>query len=547
MRTILLILMTFLSFTVVAKPTLIININGYHIVEQKLTDFKALAFENNKVIATYQNPSVLDLSKYNVLDGNGNTLLPGLIDSHGHVMAWGQVLSQVNLLSATSEVDAVVKVQRFSQDKELEWVVGFGWNQEHWQDKEFPSAKTLDRVFPDIPVWLTRIDGHAGWANSAAMELAGVSKATQDPEGGEILRLANGQPSGVFVDNAMELITNQMPPQDFDYTRKMIQQGLQDLARYGLTSVHDAGVTEMELKAYIALADDNEMPIRSYIMLDANIASFRLLIKDGAHYHHNGKAELSSVKILADGALGSRGAALLQGYHDRTDYHGEMLLSDKELESQMYSAMMMGLQVNTHAIGDKANRKVLDAYEKLIKLTKTEHLRHRIEHAQVLDKADIPRIKQLGLIASMQPTHATSDMHMAEDRLGEARLEGAYAWRTLLENGTQLAFGSDFPIEHANPFYGIHAALTRQNHKGMPHNGWRPQEALTLTQALKAFTIDGAYAARQERKLGSLESGKLADFIIIDRDITKIAPSQVWQTQVLQTWVDGEKVYQKPD
>ncbi len=534
-----------LSFSSFAETSLITNIKGYSVNDGKLTQFKAIAFKGDKIDRIFgQDEPLPDDADIKLIDGQGQTMLPGLIDAHGHVLGYGLSLMRVQLRGAKSEQDVVERVQLFrAENPELNWIQGRGWNQVLWPEKSFPTAATLDKHFPNTPVWLRRIDGHAGWANSAAIKLANIGAQTQSPQGGEIVRDANGEPTGVFIDNAMDLITENIPSLTRSEQKSVLLTSMNALAKLGLTSVHDAGVGSMTLEVYRSLAQSEQMPIRVYAMVSAADEEFESLMEKGPYQDPRDKLVISSVKISSDGALGSRGAALIEDYSDLPGHKGLLLYSDAKLTNTMKMAMEAGFQVNTHAIGDNANKLVLDNYERLIKQTGTRNLRHRVEHAQVLRLVDIPRFANLNVIASMQATHATSDKNMAEERLGSERIKGAYAWRKLLGSGAIIAAGSDFPIESANPFFGLHASATRQDQQNLPEGGWYSQEKMTLSEALNSFTRDAAFSAHQENQIGQLKPGMKADFILIDSDIFNIEPESLWQTKVNQTWVDGVRIY----
>ncbi|MCJ8301871.1 amidohydrolase family protein [Shewanella sp.] len=529
----------------VRHTTIIKNLNGYTLSQGELVTFSAIQFTDNKIDKLFTTKVPDQLAKeILVIDAAGKTMLPGLIDAHGHVLGWGLNLMRTNLRGSQSEDEAVTRTIEFRKlNPELSWIQGRGWNQVLWPSKIFPTAATLDKHFPNTPVWLRRVDGHAGWANTAAMKLAGINNDTQAPEGGEIIRTKTGEPSGVFIDNAMSLISKSIPDLSVTEQETVLKTAMTDLARLGLTSVHDAGVGSDTITAYKNLANKNEMPVRVYGMVAAGDPHFSAIMAKGPYHHASGMLDFSSVKISSDGALGSRGAALIEDYSDLHGHKGLLLHSDKQLKNYMLTAMQAGFQVNTHAIGDHANKLVLDAYEDLIQQTNTKALRHRVEHAQILRLADIPRFAELGVVASMQATHATSDKNMAEDRVGPKRIEGAYAWHKLLQANAVIAAGSDFPVESANPFFGLHASVTRQDHNNQPANGWYPDEKMTVTQALNSFTVAAAYSAHQEHSIGQLAPGMTADFILIDQDLVEGNPQTIWQTQVLETWINGIKVF----
>ena len=524
------------------------NVNGYTLdAGGKLQHFAAMLVEDGKVLATGNHA---DMAKRagdaRVIDGKGRTLLPGLIDAHGHVMGLGAMTLQADVTGTTSLDAALAKIKTFAAThKDDPWILGRGWNQVIWKLGRFPTAKELDAVVSDRPVFLSRIDGHAGWANSAALKLAGVSKDTKDPVGGRIERDAEGNPSGVFVDAAMGLIGRKIPPPTEAQRSAALSSALDMMASVGLTGVGDAGIDVDTFNLYKRFADEGKLSARIYAMIHGTGKDFDVISKDGPliGYGHD-FLSVRSVKLYADGALGSRGAAMLMPYSDDAKNSGLLFSPPAEMTAMISKALGKGYQVCVHAIGDKANREVLDSFAAAYKKhPEGKKLRNRIEHAQIVSVDDIPRFVDLDLIASMQPTHATSDMNMAEDRVGHERIKGAYAWRTFLKQGTRIAGGSDFPVESPNPFFGLHAAVTRQDHEGHPPGGWYPKQALTMTEALRAFTLDAAYAEHEEDTLGTLEPGRWADFILVDQDIFKVDPGKVWKTKVLQTWVGGKSVY----
>ncbi len=530
--------------------TLLHNINGYTLdSDRELHAFHALQFVDDTVLRIYREGEPLpDRDDVQRIDGDGRTVLPGLIDAHGHILNYGLSLLRVDLTGTSTEAGAAQRVADFLATNDgLEWVQGRGWNQVLWDSNAFPEARSLDEAAGDTPVWLTRVDGHAGWANSAAMELAGVDATTADPEGGQILRDEEGRPTGVFVDNAMALISRNIPETSLEERKYALELALDSLAAQGLTSVHDASISALTEQAYREMQVDGDMSVRVNAMLAGTDPELPRLLADGHFVSDDGMLKIDSVKISADGALGSRGAALIEDYSDDPGNRGLLLHEPTTLTGLMEQAMRADFQVNVHAIGDRANELVLDGFEQLIPVTGTRDRRHRVEHAQVLQYEDIMRFSELGVIASMQTTHATSDKNMAEDRLGPVRILGAYAWRSLLEAGAVIANGSDFPVESPNPFYGLHAAITRQDHQNEPPTGWYPEERMTAEEAFTSFTLDAAWAGHQEHRLGTLEPGKAADFIVIDRDIFAVDPEEIWRTEVLETWVNGRRVYARGD
>ncbi len=543
-KTISLILIAFVHFSSFSQTTLLKNINGYTLNEAgQLIQFSAIQFTNDRIDKLFSSNDMIPKKDIEIFDGHGKTLLPGLIDAHGHVLSYGLSLMQVNLNGAISEQAAVQRAINFHQvNKEPQWLLGRGWNQVLWESKKYPQAVSLDEYFKNTPIWFERIDGHAGWANSKAMLLAGIDHTSVSPDGGEIIRDAKGNPTGVFIDNAMNLITDNIPKTSSQEMKLALVKAMKALAKVGLTSVHDAGISNANIEAYKTLAAENNMPIRVNAMIDINDKNLNALLQQGHFKTPDDKFIINSVKISADGALGSRGAALVHEYSDLANHKGLLLYNQQTLALLIKTAMDANFQVNTHAIGDLANKIILDLYEKLITTTQTKQMRHRIEHAQILRLQDIPRFDELGVIASMQATHATSDKNMAQDRLGEERILGAYAWQKLLKANAVIAGGSDFPVESANPFFGLHASVTRQDQQNQPEAGWLPKESMSIIQALKTFTLNAAFAAHQENIIGTLGKNKKADFILIDQDIFKVKSTEIWKTKVLQTWVDGKKV-----
>ncbi|MCK7459228.1 amidohydrolase [Idiomarina aminovorans] len=526
------------------------NMKGYTLTspageQAVLQEFSSMLVENGKIQAIGGDALVQRFTEAdNTVDMQGKTVFPGLTDAHGHIQSLGSSLLQVDLRDTNSVSAAVQKVRTYAgEHPKMQWITGRGWNQEQWQQKVFPTAAHLDEVVTDRPVWLMRVDAHAGWANTEALRLAGIDKDTVAPQGGEIIRDEQGNPTGVLVDNAMQLVADIIPEPTLEQQRAAYELAFQHLIKLGITSVHDAGINSDEISIYKGLQNQGRMPLRVYGMIAATEPKLPQLLAEGPYESNDQKLTIRSVKIYADGALGSRGAALIEPYSDDHDNHGLMVTSEEKIRDLYELIIPHGFQVNTHAIGDRANRIVLDNMADIYQELGGRNLRNRIEHAQIVHPDDLKRFNELNLIASMQPTHATSDKNMAEDRLGSERMVGAYAWQTLLEQGTVVAAGSDFPVELANPFYGLHAAVTRQSRDNMPAGGWYAEEKMSLKQALRSFTIDAAYSAWQEKSLGSLEPGKWADFIVLEQDPFAVDSSDIWQTKVEQTYVAGERVY----
>ncbi|MDB4426593.1 amidohydrolase family protein [Porticoccaceae bacterium] len=524
---------------------LIDNIQGYSFNNQReLFNFSAMAIRDGKVLATGDSEIAANYPKAEKFDGQGKTLIPGIIDAHGHVSSLGFTLLSIDVRGLASARQAAEKVANYAAEQpQLQWIKGRGWNQVLWPDQQFPTAALLDQFIDDRPVWLNRVDGHAGWANSAAMKAAGIDKNTLSPAGGEILRDADGIPTGVFIDNAMDLIAQAVPKPTADEITVALDTVSKHLLKLGITSTHDAGVSATEHALYRELADSGAMQVRLYGMISSTDPELEQILAAGHSLGSNDMYSARSIKIYTDGALGSRGAALIEPYQDRPDHSGLLLTSAEQLRQLFSLATKAEFQVAIHAIGDKGNRIALDEIEHAYNTVGGRHLRHRIEHSQVVALSDLPRFKSLDVIPSMQPTHATSDMNMAEDRIGAERLKGAYAWRSFLNQGSRVVSGSDFPVELAAPFDGIHAAVTRQNKANQPEGGWIAEEAMTIKETMRSFSIDAAWAAHQEDRLGGLTPGKWADFILLDQDIYHIAPKDLWKTQVLETWLAGERVF----
>ncbi|HVI26307.1 MAG TPA: amidohydrolase [Xanthomonadaceae bacterium] len=480
------------------------------------------------------------------LDFGDATLVPGLIDAHGHVEGLGLSHLSADLVGTSSKDEVLARLRAFERTLPAgAWLTGRGWDQNDWQDKRFPSAADLDAAFPDRPVWLSRIDGHAGWANSAAMRAVGRDLGGDwQPEGGRIERV-DGQPTGIFVDAATALVDDAVPPLDEATETRALELAMRDAVAHGLTGVHDAGVPLREMRIYQRLADAGRLPLRITAFADGGNAALDWLCSDGLYRHPAGRLQMRTVKLYADGALGSRGAALLADYSDDPGNRGLLVTAPAELERIAAKAKGCGVQVATHAIGDRGNEIVLDIYARLLgeDATTTDH-RWRIEHAQVLAPQDLPRLARLHVIASMQPTHATSDMPWAEDRLGPDRINGAYAWRHLRDSGARLALGSDFPVESVDPRLGLYAAATRTDAEGAPPGGWHPEDKLTAFEALRGFTLDAAYAGFAEDEVGSLAAGKRADFVVLAEDPLAIDPAGLRTLTVRATYVDGKPVYE---
>jgi predicted amidohydrolase YtcJ len=520
----------------------VINAHIYT-VNARMPQAKALAVRQGKIVAVGEDVSKLIGAATKVVDAHGATIIPGLIDSHGHVRGLGTALDTVDLRGIQSEKEIAAKVREAArQAKPGEWVLGRAWDQNLWATKQFPGAESISAAAPDNPVALTRVDGHAVWANKKAMDLADINAATKDPKGGRLMRDGSGKPTGVFLDNAMALVNRKIPAPTPEQIERRLLHALQECARLGMTTVHDAGVEQADIDGYKSLIRKGLMPIRVYAMvrgpsgptLDAWLAKGPEI---------GDYLTVRSIKLVADGALGSRGAAMLEPYSDDPGNRGLLILDRAVIRGVAEKAVARGFQVNTHAIGDAANRAAIDAYGDVLK-GPNDH-RFRVEHAQVVAPEDFAKFKQFSVIASMQATHATSDMPWAETRLGPERVKGAYAWQTFMKLGIRVTDGSDFPVESPNPLWGLYAAMTRQDKTGQPAGGWFPNQRMTREQALRSWTAEGAYAAFEENKKGSLETGKMADFIMLSGDVMTMPEIEIAKTRVTMTVVAGKIVHQE--
>lgn len=476
----------------------------------------------------------------------GAVVYPGFVDAHGHLLGLGQLRDNLDLRGKSrEEILALVKA-RVAKAAPGQFISGRAWDQNLWTDKSFPTARELSTVSPDNPVVLRRVDGHALWVNEAMLAKAGLAGPVvpADPDGGRILRDAAGKPAGVFVDNAMALVGKAIPALDTAQQRRLFGIAFEACARAGLTGVGDASGDGRETIAMLReLAREKKIPIRVYATLGPGDPSFDELLEKGPF--DEGLLTVRAVKLYADGALGSRGAALLQDYTDEPGNRGLVLTPPETLQAIVAKCFRKGWQVWTHAIGDRANRLILDTYEKALARIKPADPRPRVEHAQILAPEDLPRFAKLGVIACVQPTHATSDMSWAETRVGPSRIAGAYAWRQLVRSGARLAGGSDFPVESEDPLLGFYAAVTRQDAGGRPAGGWRPEERLTRYEALRLFTSDNAWASFTEKTRGKIAPGFDADLTILDRDIASesLPFAEIPKAKVLMTIVGGDVVF----
>jgi predicted amidohydrolase YtcJ len=517
-----------------------------HTAAARMSRATAMAIRHGRIVQIGNEPSVAPLigAGTRVLDLGGLTVLPGLVDSHGHMLGLGSLLTEVDVTGTASYAAVIESVRVHSAHAPAgEWIQGRGWDQNDWAEKSFPEHAALSAAVPDHPVAIARVDGHALLVNRRALELAHVTRETPDPPGGEILRDAAGEPTGVLVDNAEELVTALIPPLGPAQREARLLAAMRECARYGLTLVGDAGIGRETWDAYQALLARGTFPIRINAMASVPGELADELLARGPQ--GGDRLMLRTLKLVADGALGSRGALLSADYSDQPGHRGLETLPFDSLERVAVRARAKGLQVRVHCIGDLANTRTLDAFERAFGGRPRPALRWAIEHAQVVRPEDVRRFARLGVVASMQATHATSDGPWAERRLGPERVTWSYAWREFLDAGARFANGSDFPVESVNPMLGLYAAITRRDLAGeLPAEGWRSQERLTPGEALKSFSIWGAWLAFRDRDLGSLEIGKQADFIVVDHDPVLGAPADLLQARVLRTVVAGETVYE---
>lgn len=510
---------------------------------------EAIAITGDRIAAVGSSADILKMKgpSTRVIDVRGATILPGLHDSHGHFTGLGASL-QVLRLRGTASWEQIVGMvrRRAASARPGEWIQGRNWDQNDWPVKEFPSHELLSNAAPNNPVYLTRVDGHAAVVNKAALDAAGVTKDTKDPDGGRIIRDAQGNPTGVLVDQAMGLVSRSIPRLSPAQLEEQILLADAEARKLGLTMVHDAGANTETVDAYKRLIDAGKLQTRLYVMLRGPMGMLKPHFDKGPLVNYgNHHLAVRAVKISADGALGSRGAALLEPYADEPGNSGLLVNPPEEVYAQTLAASKTGFQMCVHAIGDRANRMVMDTFERVqTEVPGSRALRMRNEHAQILDAADIPRFVKLNVIASMQATHATSDLPWAPARLGPARIEeGAYVWQKLLKSGAILANGSDFPVEEPNPMLGFYASITRQDPSGHPPTGWQPDQRLSREETLKSFTMNAAFAAHAEQHLGSLTAGKLADLVVLSKDVMQVPPKEILTTTVTTTVIGGKIVH----
>ncbi|PRY87972.1 amidohydrolase [Mongoliibacter ruber] len=518
---------------------LIVHNATIYTVDEGFSIAQAFAVKDNRYVAVGGNSSILsNYESENVIDMGGKPIYPGFIDAHAHFYRYGLGLQVADLLGAESEEELVKRVKdHHDRNPEVAWILGKGWDQNLWDGKEFPTKHALDSLFPDTPVLLTRIDGHAALVNQKALTLGGITARTE-MVGGKVI-LEDGKPTGVLIDNAIKLVSAKVPDASEEESRNALLGAQENCFAVGLTTVVDAGLEIATIDLIKKMQEENTLKMRMYAMVNPSEANL-------AHYFEKGpyqddKLTVKSFKIYGDGALGSRGAALLRPYHDHSDNYGFLLKNPEEFDELAKQMYEHGFQMNTHCIGDSANRTLLDIYAKYLK--GKNDLRWRIEHAQIVSKEDMPKFAKYSIIPSVQPTHATSDMYWAEQRLGPFRIKTAYAYKDLLDQNNMLALGSDFPVEHINPLYGFHSAVARKDAENWPEDGFQSENRITREQALKGMTIWAAYANFEEDLKGSIEPGKLADFVVLENDIMIVDRKDIRGIQVKNTYIGGEKVF----
>lgn len=520
---------------------LIVHNGVIYTVDSLFTQQQAFAVKDGKFVAIGTSEDILShYTSDSVIDAKGQAVYPGFYDPHSHFLGLGSKLDAADLVGTTSYQDVVDRLKAFrAEHPDRAWLLGRGWDQNDWTDKSFPDKSLLDQAFPDVPVLLTRIDGHASLVNSKALQLAKVTGASK-VEGG-LVELKNGQPTGILVDNASRLVTKVIPPYSEEDKRKIIKIAEANCLSYGLTTVSDAGISRENIELIDKMHKEGSLKIRDYAMISISMENMDYYIPKGPY--QSDRLTVRAFKIYADGALGSRGACLLEPYADAPT-SGFLLSSAETLESYTARIAQSDFQANTHCIGDSANRLMLDLYGKYLKGPNDR--RWRIEHAQIVSKADVPKFGKFSVIPSVQPTHTTSDMYWAGERLGPERVKTAYAFKDLLKQNGFIPLGSDFPVEAVNPLFGFHSAVARMDDQGFPPGGFQEENALTREEALKGMTIWAAYSNFEDKTRGSIEKGKFADFVILDKDIMKIPLNEVRGTKVMRTVIGGESLYTAP-
>jgi len=519
------------------KADLIVKNATVYTVDQKFRKVDAFAIKNGKFEAAGSKKQILQ--KYtsdSILDMDGKYIYPGFIDPHCHFYGYSMNLTEVDLSETQSFDEIIEELKLYNKKNEAEWLVGRGWDQNKWKEKKFPDKSKLDKIFPDTPVYLTRVDGHAAIINSKALEIAGINAQTR-VSGGKIIKEDN-EPTGILIDNAMNLVSDKIPEPTKKEQINALQKGEQNCFNVGLTMVADAGLKYAPTHLMDSLQKAGKMQMNTYVMLSPTQDNIDTFVKQGVYKTE--KMHIQSIKLFADGALGSRGACLLEPYSDDPDNYGLLVSEPSELRKLSEIAYENNFQVNTHAIGDSANRLMLNIYSEL--LPPENDRKWRIEHAQVIHPKDFKLFGEYNIVPAINSTHAASDMKWADERLGDARLENAYAYKKLLNENGWLPNGSDFPVEDINPLHGFHAAFARKDLEGNPEDGFQTENALSRKEALKAMTIWAAKACFEEDERGSIEAGKKADFVVTGKDIMEVEESKVPHINVENTFISGKSV-----
>ena len=537
----------------------LVLMNG-HIVtmDEGFPEAQAIAVAGDRILAVGTDTAIESHigEGTEVVDLEGKTVIPGMIDSHVHFIGLGNRLLQLDARNVSDQDEIIERVAEQAKNLEPgEWIQGRGWDQNRWTVKEFPTKEELDAVSPENPVYLRRVDGHAAWVNSRALKIANINKDTPDPAGGHIIRYASGEPAGTLIDNAFRLVSQHIPPISKEQKRRAIGLAIEECLSSGLTSVHEAGGHREDIELYAKMMEADAFDLRIYEFLrwptdeqtlPHTYEALDYYLEKGPQIGlHDHRLTIRGIKMSVDDALGSRGAAFLEPYEDDPDNSRLFRLTEDEVYETIRRGVTAGFQVTSHAIGDRANRMVLDAMERALEQTQATDARLRIEHAQILHPDDVARFAELGVIPSMQPTHATTDMHWAATRLGEERMRYAYAWRSLLDSDIRIAGGSDAPVEPVQPLPGIFAAVTRQDFEHWPDGGWHPEQRVSREEALRMFTLDAAYSVFEEDLKGSLEACKLADMVVLSKDIMTIPAEEILSTEVLSTYLGGKLVFQR--
>jgi len=533
-----------------APPDLVLFNGRVMTMDANRPEATAIAVRSESILAVASDQEVLDRADRSTrrVDLNGSFVLPGLIDSHVHLRSLGEQLASIDLRGVTSIEEIVRRVKAGATSAApSEWIIGIGWDQNLWSAKSYPDHRPLTAAVPDSPVWLQRIDWYAGWANRKAMEVAGITRDTLDPQGGRILHDKSGEPTGVFLGEAMNLVDRAQPPPGRERIIDWLRLALTRCAEVGLTEVHDAAATREEAAAFRELAEGGQLPLRVYLMWKGYGGEpVDPLLEEPILINYRDRLTLRTLKLVIDGTMGSHGALFFEDYADEPGNRGFFVTPAEEIHRLTELALRKGYQVATHAIGDRGIRLTLDAFEQALAVFPGRDHRPRIEHLQCVKKEDLPRLKRMGIIASMQPSHATSEWRWSETRVGPEGGQGLYALRWVLDQGIPLAAGSDLPVDSESPLVGLHSAVTRQDLEGKPEGGWHPDQKLTLEEALRAYTVGPAYAAFEEDRKGKIAPGFWADFTVLSSDLRAIHSSEIPKVQVVSTFVAGKLVFQRP-